>query len=195
MSVAEPSTSSDEPSDRRRRRRNVTLKGYLIGDGGISHPIELIDLNYGGCGIRTERDLKAGETVRLTVLGRGSIPAEVRWYSDGRAGLDFTPSLKATRKQQPRRTSRVELVADIALRARGRNTYRTRVLDLSTDGCKVELVELPHVGESMSVKFDGLEALEADVCWVEKHEAGLMFRNRVHPAVLELLLLRLHARG
>lgn len=179
--------------DRRRERRRVSLRGYIIQDGGISQPIELIDLNYGGCGISTSKELKPGETIKLTVLGRGSIPAEVRWFNDGRAGLDFSPSIKADRKQMPRRTKRVDVTAEIGLRSRGRSSYRVRVFDLSTDGCKVELVELRSVGDRMSVKFEGLEILEADVCWVEGHRAGLMFDNRMHPAVLDLLLRRLAA--
>ena len=155
--------------------------------------IELIDLNYGGCGINSSIELRPGETIKLTVLGRGSIPAKVKWYNDGRAGLDFAPSINAGRKQVARRTNRISVAAEIGLRSRGRKSYRVRVFDLSTDGCKVELVERPRVGERMSIKFEGLESLEADVCWVEGHRAGLMFQNRVHPAVLDLLVRRLRA--
>ncbi|MGN6588834.1 MAG: PilZ domain-containing protein [Sphingomicrobium sp.] len=189
MSTPEPRNNIDP--DRRRERRNVSLRGYIVRDGGISQQIELIDLNYGGCGIRVGTELKPGESVQLAVLGRGSIPAEVRWFSDGRAGLDFTPSIKAGRKQVPRRTSRSEVAADANLRIRGRNSFRVRVFDLSSDGCRVELVELPKVKDSVSIKFDGLDVLDADVCWVERHQAGLMFENRIHPAVLDLLLARL----
>ena len=182
---------AENAPDRRRRRRSVSLKGYIIRSGGLSHPIELVDLNYGGCGISTATELRPGEVVKLTVLGRGSIPAEIRWFNDGCAGLDFTMSIKAGRKQAPRRTVRVPVSAEVSLRARGRNTYRVAIFDLSTDGCQVELVERPGVGDRMSVKFDNLDVLEADVCWVEGHRAGLMFQKRMHPAVLDLLLLRL----
>jgi hypothetical protein len=68
------------------------------------------------------------------------------------------------------------------------------VLDLSTDGCKVEFVERPSVGDPVSVKFDGLDTLEARVCWVKGHMAGLMFKNRIHHAVFDLLLRRLKAK-
>ena len=180
-------------TDRRRERRSVSLRGYIVRDGGISHPIELVDLNYGGCGVDSPIPLAPGETVLLSVLGRGSISAEVRWFNDGRAGLDFAPSISASRKQVERRASRMDVSAEVSLRARGRNSYRVRVFDLSTDGCKVELVERPSVGDRMSIKFDGLEVLEANVCWVEGHKAGLMFENRMHPAVLDLLLRRMGA--
>lgn len=181
------------PPERRRPRRNVALSGYLIRDGGISHRIQLIDLNYGGCGVETSTELKPGESVTLSILDRGSISAEVRWYSDGKAGLDFEPAPRAGRKQVERRTSRVPVPGEVGLRSPGRSQYRVRVLDLSTDGCKVELVERPTVGDPMLVKFDGLDVLDAEVCWVDGHTAGLMFNNRVHPAVLDLLLRRLGA--
>jgi hypothetical protein len=43
------------------------------------------------------------------------------------------------------------------------------------------------------VKFDGLEALEAEVCWVEEFTAGLRFEKPMHPAVFDLLVERLNA--
>jgi hypothetical protein len=41
------------------------------------------------------------------------------------------------------------------------------------------------------VKFDGLEALEAQVCWVDGLKAGLAFALPIHAAVFEQLLARL----
>jgi hypothetical protein len=43
----------------------------------------------------------------------------------------------------------------------------------------------------MLLKFDGLEALEAEVCWVDGFVAGLQFDKPIHPAVFDLLLERL----
>ncbi len=117
----------------------------------------------------------------------------MRWYCDGKAGLDFEPASRAGRKKVERRTSRVPVPGEVGLRSPGKSQFRVRVLDLSTDGCRVELVERPKVGDPMLVKFEGLEVLDAEVCWVEGHSAGLMFNNRVHPAVLDLLLKRLGA--
>ena len=78
--------------DRRRERRPVTMVGYIMPQSGVRHMVELFDLNYGGCGILTPVPLLPGDRVKLTVHERGSIPAEVRWCRDGRAGLDFSPS-------------------------------------------------------------------------------------------------------
>ena len=191
--MAETRAGQDGEPDRRRERRAVSMRGYLVRAGGITHDIELTDLNYGGCGIVTQIELECGEAVKVSVLGRGSIDAEVRWYKDGKAGILFEPVTEETRQKIERKAARVAVPGDITLRAVGRSSYRVRVLDLSTDGCKVELVERPSVGDRMLVKFDGIEVLDAEVAWVEGYAAGLKFANKIHPAVLDLLLKRLGA--
>jgi hypothetical protein len=62
--------------------------------------------------------------------------------------------------------------AVVGLGAQGRNSYRVSLFDLSTDGCKVELVERASAGDRMSVKFEGLEVLEVDVCWANGPRAA-----------------------
>lgn len=182
---------TSESSDRRRERRPVSMEGYIIRGGGATHVVRIVDLNYGGCGIQTPVQLRAGETIQLSVHNRGAIPTQVRWYKDGKAGLDFEPP--PPRAQVERAVPRIAVSAEVGLRSMGRNSFRVRVFDLSSDGCKVELVERPSTGDSVSVKFDGLDVLEATVAWIEGHSAGLTFRNPVHPAVLDLLLQRLGA--
>ena len=41
------------------------------------------------------------------------------------------------------------------------------------------------------VKVEGLEALEASVCWVEDFSAGIEFARPIHSAVFEMLVSRL----
>lgn len=176
-------------SDRRRERRPVSMRGYIIRRGGATHVIQIIDLNYGGCGIQTPVELDPGEPIQLSVHNRGAIPAEVRWYDRGKAGLDFEPA--PPRAQVERQAPRIDVSAEVGLRSIGRNSFRVRVFDLSSQGCKVELVERPAVGDAMSVKFDGLDVLESTVAWIEGATAGLTFRQAIHPAVLDLLLQRI----
>lgn len=178
--------------DRRRERRPIAMRGYLARAGGLTEVVELIDLNYGGCGIAVPVQLIPGEGVTLSVVGRGAMPAIVRWCEGGKAGLDFEAAMAAPRKMVERGADRIDVPGEISLRAPGQTAYRVRVLDLSTDGCKVELVERPRVGDAMRVKFDGLELIEAEVCWVEEHVAGLKFERHLHPAVLDLLVARLN---
>ena len=180
-------------ADRRRPRRAVSMRGYLIRDGGISHVINMTDLNYGGCGIQVPVELDVGESVKMSVMGRGSILAQVRWYADGKAGLVFEPISEEIKEKIERRAARLEVPGAVGLKVLGRNTFRVRIFDLSTDGCKVELVERPTSGDTMLVKFDGIEVMDAEVAWVEGHVAGLKFVNPIHPAVLDLLMDRLAA--
>jgi hypothetical protein len=93
--------------------------------------------------------------------------------------------------QDPRRNARVGLSAEITLRRAGHNNYRVKILDVSPDGCKAEFVERPELDERIWVKFEGLDALEAMVCWVRGFEVGLEFEHPIHPAVFEMLVSRL----
>ena len=94
----------------------------------------------------------------------------------------------------PRKSARIGLEAEVSLRRSGQKTYRANVHDVSREGCKVEFVERPMLDETVWVKFEGLEALEAMVCWVEGFSVGLEFQRPVHPAVFEVLLQRLAAK-
>lgn len=93
----------------------------------------------------------------------------------------------------PRKSARVGLAAEVSLRRSGQTNYRASVHDVSQEGCKVEFVERPMLDEIVWVKFEGLEAMEAMVCWVEGFAAGLEFQRPVHPAVFDILLARLAA--
>src|SRR5438270_6824225 len=108
--------------ERRRERRPVAMVGYIMPESGIRHMVELFDLNYGGCGIRAPIPLCPGERIKLTVHERGSIPAEVRWCKDGRAGLDFSVS-EESREEVSRKDPRVPLKAAAIVRARGKPSY------------------------------------------------------------------------
>jgi hypothetical protein len=45
------------------------------------------------------------------------------------------------------------------------------------------------------VKFEGMESLQSEVCWVAGSTLGLKFDNPVHPAVFDLLLTRIELGG
>jgi hypothetical protein len=179
----------ERPLDERGDRRSVRLRAYIAQAGGITSEILISDLSYEGCGIETPVELAPGEAIKLSVVGCGAIGARVRWSCDGKAGLVFDP--EKPRQHWPRRSERISLEAEVALRRLGQKAYRIRVTDLSPDGCKVELIQRPDVEERMVVKFDGLEPLEAEVCWVVGFSAGLRFDKPMHPAVFDLLLDRL----
>lgn len=87
--------------------------------------------------------------------------------------------------------TRIGLVADVRLRHPGKPSFRVKVLDLSPQGCRVEFVDRPRIGDFAWVKFGGLESLRAQACWVGQTYAGFKFENGMHPATFRHLILTL----
>lgn len=175
----------------RRERRPVTLHGFIALDDGTTAEALVLDLSYDGCGIETPLALTPGQEIKLSVLRRGAVDAVVRWTSERKVGLVFKSDPAAEEQRQPRVAERISVAAEVVLRRLGKINYRVRVFDLSPYGCKVELVERPREGEHMFIKFEGFEALDAEVCWVEDYCAGLRFEKPFHPAVFDLVVARL----
>jgi PilZ domain-containing protein len=91
-------------------------------------------------------------------------------------------------EQSERRSERVALNASVSLRRSGQLNYRVRIFDASLHGCRVEFVDRPKLDEQLWVKFDGLQPLEAQVCWVEGFTVGVNFVQPIHPAVFDRLV-------
>ena len=83
------------------------------------------------------------------------------------------------------------LDATVSLRRSGKLNYRVRVFDASLHGCRVEFVDRPGIREQLWVKFDGLQAIEAEVCWTKGFTTGVRFRQPIPPAVFALLVAKL----
>jgi PilZ domain len=84
-----------------------------------------------------------------------------------------------------RDAGRLILNAEVGIRRSGGHSFRVRVFDASPEGCKIEFVERPAIGERIWVKFDGLEGIEATVCWVDGHMGGVQFGRPLHVAVFQ----------
>lgn len=91
----------------------------------------------------------------------------------------------------PRRSQRFAVSAEVKLRRPGHGNFRARVFDLSCHGCRLEFIERPRLDDRAWIKFEGLEALEASVCWVDGFIAGVEFERPIHQAVFDLLIKRL----
>ena len=89
--------------------------------------------------------------------------------------------------EKPRAATRLRIAAEAGIRRTGVRGYRVRIFDASVEGCKVEFVERPAVGERVWIKFDGLEALEGTVRWVTGHIGGVKFEQPMHEAVFQRL--------
>ena len=185
------SARSDDPRAGRSERRPVRLHGFVALEDGSTHEIEVLDMSYEGCRIATSAPLTQEQPVTISVLRLGAIEGVVVWVRDGEAGLVFEPPEEAAPEQVKRGSERLDLSAEVSLRRPGKPNYRARAFDLSSSGCKVEFIDRPDEGETMWVKFDGLDALEAKVRWIEPPHIGLKFDRTIHPAVYDLLVARL----
>lgn len=184
----DPSDGVSEVPIVRQERRPLGLDGFLDFPDGKRIKIRVVDLSYDGCGIATPVELAPGQAMKLSVLRRGAIAAEVRWYSDGRAGVLFTSDAASQERHLPRNSERISLTAEVTIRGIGKEKFRVRTFDLSPHGCKVELVDRPRLGDPLLIKFSNLEALQGKVCWIDGSFAGLRFDRPIHPAVFDLLL-------
>jgi hypothetical protein len=174
----------------RKERRQVELSGYVIRSSKAIVDVKVLDLSYDGCSIATLVPLLPGESVKLSVLGRGAISASVQWYKARKAGLLFKTG-RVSKTNWPRKEDRVEIRTEASLRRSGRQSYRVSTFDLTRFGCRCEFIERPAVYERVWIKFDKLDPIQATVCWIEGSELGLMFKCPVHPAVFDMLLARL----
>ena len=173
----------------RRDRRLVQLRGFAIVAGKRTVDVTVVNLTYDGCCVETALELEVGQTIKLSVPGFGTVDGQVRWSEGRKAGLQFSPDPEPE-IEQPRSAARIAVDAEVLQRRQGQPNYRVRLFDLSPNGCKAEFVERPRVGDHVWIKFDGLESLDAEVCWAEGFRAGLKYVNPIHPAVFDLLIRR-----
>ncbi len=182
---------ADLAKPQRDKRRGISLPAFAILADRSTVSMTVVDLSYDGCKVETPLALQPGSCLTLSVMKLGVLEANVRWYADGHAGLCFTPVVEDVKQLQPRADDRVCLRAAVSLRRQGSVNYMVSTTDVSPSGCKVEFVERPSVGELHWLKFEGLEALEVEVRWVEDFSAGVRFTRAIHPAVFTMLLARL----
>ena len=176
----------------RAARRPVNLKGICVLQDQATFDVDVLDLSYDGCRIRAELWPLPGTRFRLSILGiKGALDAMVRWQRKGEAGLQFNSEDCFERTFKDRKEDRIILNAQVSLRLPGRQGYYGRALDLTPEGCKVEFVERPREGDTLWVKFDGLDGIEAKVCWTNGFFGGLEFARPIYPSVFEMLLARL----
>ena len=89
---------------------------------------------------------------------------------------------------EKRETPRRAIKAEVQLKRRGAINYEVRAYDLSETSCKLEFVEKPWLGETVWVKFEGLETLRSTVRWSGDFTVGLEFERPIDSRVLEWLL-------
>jgi len=90
-------------------------------------------------------------------------------------------------REAPRRA----VAAEVQLKRSGAINYVVQAYDLSEQGCRVEFVERPWIGETVWIKFAKLQPIRSTVRWTGDFTAGVEFERRIDPRVLEWLLSQL----
>ena len=103
------------------------------------------------------------------------------------------PQLAVKQDEFPdgRQRQRHYVDGQVTLRRAGKLAFRVHIYDISPDGCRAEFVDRPELAEQLWVKFEGIEALEANVRWIAGARAGLKFARPIYPAVFDMLIARL----
>ena len=188
-----PSCADSVKADRE-ARFEIRLPGFANLADRSTVSLIVADLSYEGCKVDTPVALLPGSRISLSVAQLGVLEATVRWYRNGKAGLSFTPQAAPAKTHQPRQHERFTLKASVTMRRQGSCNYYVVGAEFSRGGCRVEFVERPCVGDLHWLKFEGLEALEVRVRWIDGFMAGVQFTRTIHPAVFASLLGRLQAK-
>ena len=176
-----------------RERRPASLGAFATRKDGSVVEMTVVDLSIDGCGVLCPTHLDKGEMLNLAVLRRGTVGAVVRWSEGGRAGLSFTQEPTGVAPVEPRCHERIAVDGEVSLRRAGKTQFRVHIYDICPDGCKAEFVDRPELGEQLWIKFDSMDAVEANVRWITGAKAGLRFSRPLHAAVFAMLIGRLGA--
>ena len=90
-----------------------------------------------------------------------------------------------------RKAERIPLHAEIDFRRTGEHRWRVNVIDVSPEGCRVELPVRVKPGDIIWITFPGLEAIQGKVAWVDEWVAGIEFSNPLYPSVFEMVERRM----
>lgn len=97
-------------------------------------------------------------------------------------------------QEDRRRTWRVALSLSATAREVGRSKVPVRVVDISTHGCRIEVLDWSFAGSSLWLSVAGLEAKQTRVVWRKDNFAGLEFSTPLSEPVLDSILAAQHCQ-
>jgi hypothetical protein len=120
------------------------------------------------------------------------VPAKVQAYLRGEPSpAIFTDNRTDGTNEERRRFGRVSLPSEIIVRRIGGFNFQVALKDISSGGCRVEMVEPCELGDPVIARLPELEPLGSRVCWGEGTITGVQFLRPIHPAVFDALLARM----
>ena len=70
-------------------RQHARLTARAQMPDGTRRTVVVTEMSYEGCRLSSNRPFVKGESVKLSLPGRGEIVAQIRWFRDGIAGARF----------------------------------------------------------------------------------------------------------
>lgn len=129
---------------------------------------------------------------RARAAGGKAISSKVQAYLRGEAATPTAAHDVANGLTDERRSSaRVPVWSEIVIRRIGGFNFQVAMADISSGGCRVEMVEPCEAGDSVITRLPKLEPLGSRVCWSDGRSTGLQFLTSIHPAVFDALVARL----
>jgi hypothetical protein len=125
---------------------------------------------------------------------QNSLSPQVEAYLKGEPTMivtDTRPNEDGSELDERRANARVAMNDEVVVRRLGGFNFEVALRDLSSGGCRVEMLEPAEAGDSAVARLPKLEPLGARVRWAEGTTTGLQFHTTIHPAVFEQLLTRM----
>jgi hypothetical protein len=101
---------------------------------------------------------------------------------------DNQPTREGSTSFAGRQSDRVRVDAWLFMQRAGEVRFKTQIYDISPEGCLLELVSRPRIGDRVRIKIENMESLEAVVCWIDGHKCGSKFEAPLHPAVFSSII-------
>jgi hypothetical protein len=143
--------------------------------------------------MRLKRRILEHRMKRMTVRANANTPSAIAiapvtqiCASAGSVRQEPAPRPEGCR----RRSCRWTVDHEVGVKKLGGFGFQLPTLDVSPEGCRVELVEMVDAGERVIVRLPALEPLGAQVAWVQGANAGLHFQRALHSAVFDQLMDR-----
>ena len=88
-------------------------------------------------------------------------------------------------EQQPRKQERAAIDRQCEIKIGVRAWHVARLRDLTPEGFRLSLTDMPKVGTMLRIRLPGISIMEAEVCWARNFEAGCKFTQPLSPYVFE----------
>jgi hypothetical protein len=174
------------PEQPQRRSSERQLSLFRVGAIAIDDRRELClikNISAGGMLIRVYSSIDAGSRLSVELKQGAIVPGTVQWAKEGSVGVSFDSpidvlSLLSTSPVEPRpRMPRIEINCTAWIRE-GATVHRTRLINVSQGGVRVETSSDLAVGAEVVATLNGLTPEPAIVRWREGNSYGIGF-NRV----------------